>query len=265
MAPKNKKPGTALVKWEEELAKDAELQSKISNDTGSGGNWLSIKGGRLSYQGEEIQGGAINAVVIGFVYENQYYNKPYDPSVIDVPVCYAFGESDENMAPHKEASEPQFDQCTGCPLNEFGSAQTGKGKACKNVVRLALIPEAELDDLGALETLPVAFLKVPPTSRKAWNSYAKKICQDTDGNKPTFFFITKIRVHPDPKTQVRVEFSAEDTLKNRPNGAAEYKALKAKALAVKGEMMAPYPKPEDIEQPKPKARTNQKFAPKARR
>jgi len=52
--------------------------------------------------------------------------------------------------------------CATCPMNQFGSASKGKGKACKNMRRLYI--------LMADAMLPVA-VNLPPTSLKAYKQY----------------------------------------------------------------------------------------------
>ena len=49
----------------------------------------------------------------------------------------------------------QAESCAECPMNEFGTAKEGKGKACKNTIRLLIL----LDN----EYVPV-ILPCPPTS-----------------------------------------------------------------------------------------------------
>ena len=56
-------------------------------------------------------------------------------------------------------------QCESCPLNQFGSAPDGKGKACKNMHRIYLLREGEV--------LPL-LLPMPPTSLKAFKDYLAK-------------------------------------------------------------------------------------------
>ena len=56
-------------------------------------------------------------------------------------------------------------QCESCPLNQFGSAPDGKGKACKNMHRIYLLREGEV--------LPL-LLPLPPTSLKAFKDYLAK-------------------------------------------------------------------------------------------
>lgn len=64
--------------------------------------------------------------------------------------------------------------CPACPLNEFGSGEGGKGKACKNMKRLYLLTKDSL--------FPYA-LSLPPTSLGKFTDYVsmtlakgKKVC-----------------------------------------------------------------------------------------
>lgn len=54
-------------------------------------------------------------------------------------------------------------RCDRCPLNQWGSGKQGRGKACKEMRRLLLIP--------AGQNFP-ALLSLPPTSVANWDNYA---------------------------------------------------------------------------------------------
>lgn len=53
--------------------------------------------------------------------------------------------------------------CETCPHNIFGTAEKGKGKACKNMHRLYILVEGS--------PIPVT-LSIPPTSLELWRNYA---------------------------------------------------------------------------------------------
>lgn len=252
-----KEESTALVKWDEELADAAAEQTAVSTK-GGGGNFISLKSGVMSYQGEDIPENTLRAVVLDFIYENQFYEGRFDPDARSSPVCYAFSRDEDDMAPHDESAEPQSSACEGCEHNEFGSADTGRGKACKNVVRLALIPEDALDDLEALDAEQVVYLKVSVTSKQNWDKYYKKYCHGAAGKRPTYFYVTEISVVPDAKSQFKVNFNAVDNLKDRETGSAEFKALKKKTSGMGDDIIFTYPKPEEIEQPKKKNKFSKK-------
>ena len=71
--------------------------------------------------------------------------------------------------------------CSSCPYNDFGSAEDGKGKACKNMRRIYLLPEGDLFPL---------LITLPPTSIKSFSDYiAKRII--TKGLR-SYSVVTKI-------------------------------------------------------------------------
>lgn len=55
--------------------------------------------------------------------------------------------------------------CANCPFNQFGSADDGAGKACKNMVRLYVLRGGEAFPL---------MLTLPPTSIRNWGNYLAK-------------------------------------------------------------------------------------------
>lgn len=64
--------------------------------------------------------------------------------------------------------------CDTCPMNQMGSGEGGKGKACKNMERLFILMPGGF--------LPLS-LSLPPTSLKAWRTYktmlvskSKRVC-----------------------------------------------------------------------------------------
>lgn len=55
--------------------------------------------------------------------------------------------------------------CNSCPYNEWGSDEDGRGKACKNMRRIYILPEDEMFPL---------LLTLPPTSLKNFANYLAK-------------------------------------------------------------------------------------------
>src|SRR6202012_2084920 len=151
------------------------------------GSFFSVKGGILSFNGNTFPDNTVAAVVIDFVLENVYYEGKFDPETPTNPKCFAFGREDADMAPHEVSTEngdAQNDVCKGCQWNEWGSAETGRGKACKNRRRLALIPAGAFNsktnqltpyDADEFETATMGFLALPVTSVKAFSGYVKQL------------------------------------------------------------------------------------------
>lgn len=225
------KTGTAMTKWDEELAKAAQLAAGIEESVNTGGSFFSTRGGRLQFNGAEIPGNAMNVIILDHILENTYYEGRYDPDNRQGPACWAFGRTADEMAPDSHVPKPQHLSCTGCPMNEFGSADTGRGKACKNSRRLALLPEDAVDDIAAAQ---VAYLKIPVTSVKAWAGYVRQLAETM--KKPPFAVLTEVRLVPDSKTQFRMLFKMVGEVDD-PELLSE---IVAKRESIQTELMAPY-------------------------
>lgn len=202
-----------LVSWDEELAKLAAQAAESVAGIG-GGTFFSLRGGQLSYGGQQLPGNTAAAVVLDFVNENVFYGSRFDPDNPTGPKCYAFGRDPQKMAPFDGVDDPVHANCKECPNNVWGSSDTGRGKACRNVMRLALIPagtfhpeRGEFDLFSSAKQFQdagLAYLKLPVTSVKAWGTYVKQLAAVM--KTPPLGVVTRIRVVPDPKTQFRLEF-----------------------------------------------------------
>jgi hypothetical protein len=231
--PAAKKPGTAMVAWDEALAARAQASKKAEAST-SVGSFISTKGGILSYGGNTAPDNKMLVVIIDAIMENQLYEGKYDPNMPAGPVCYAFGRDEDEMAPHEKVEEPVNDTCKGCPNNEWGSADTGKGKACKNVRRLAVITADMLDGgAEAITEAEVAYMKLPVTSVKGWASYVNQLAATS---KPPLAFVTEISVVPDTVSQFKVQFHVIEEI----DDGDLIGALLAKADIVEEQIGFPY-------------------------
>jgi hypothetical protein len=242
--PAKGKTGTAVAKWDEELAALAQKAKGLEDSVG-GGNFISTRSGRLSYNGAEIPGNAMNVIIVDHILENHYYEGRFDPDTPQSPVCFAFGEDEDDMVPHDKSVTPQCGDCKSCPMNEFGSADTGKGKACKNIRRLAVIAEDGMDDI---EGATLAFFKVPVTSVKAWAGFVRQVA-DTLG-RPPLGVITEISVVPDAKSQFKVNFKVVEKIED----GDVLQALLAKRAQAATELVVPYSPPAEDEAPQARGR-----------
>jgi hypothetical protein len=162
---------------------------------GSGGDYISIKGGDFTFKGAVLPV-PLKVIVLNYAFENNYYIGKYDAENPSPPACFALSMNDDDLAPHETAPEPQHDTCKGCPQNEWGSADVGRGKACKNGRRLVLI-NADVEDLTPeyVAKSPVAMLKLPPSSLKHFDGHLKKI---TEGiGLPFWSVITTLQFEED--------------------------------------------------------------------
>lgn len=244
-----------VVKYGEKWAADAEAYAR--QEVTGGGTFLSLRAGVLRFGEEEMPGNQICAVILDSVRENVYYPGKFNPELTLPPVCYAFGRSDAEMAPHPsmQVSDyfvPQSGECATCPKNQWGSADTGRGKACGNRRRLALIPAGYytrrkgsrdfdlrlFDETAHFAESDIVFLKLPVTSGKSWARYVQQVAANLQ--RPPYAVITRIYVEPDARTQFHVGFEIIDVL---PDEFAE--AVMMRHREARDSIIRPYSPPED--------------------
>lgn len=211
-----KTTGTAVANWDEELAKQAKLAADMEASA-AGGQFFSIRAGVLTFGGNPMPDNKVAAIIISSVLENVFYEGEFDSDNPVPPTCYALGTNEKELTPHADvvaASNQQHATCVGCEWNEFGTAERGKGKACKNTRRVALLPaglfnpkskEFEEYDLKYLEQAAFGYLRLPVTSVRGYATYVKQMSDRFA--MPPHAFITEVSVQPDPKNQVRVDFT----------------------------------------------------------
>ena len=209
-----KKQSTALVNYDEEFARAAEEAAASEANTG-GGQFFSTRGGQLKLNDSPLPNNEMAVVIVDSLLVNALYEGDYDPENLRSPVCYAFGRSDETIAPHAEADKKQSESCAECEHNKFGSAEKGRGKACKNGRRLALISAGTIDKSGEFvaheeqehfDKAQVAYLNLPPTSINGFGAYVKQIVGAL--KRPPHGVFTRISLVPDPKTQFKITFES---------------------------------------------------------
>ena len=211
------KKKNAIVSYEDRMAEEAKVAAAMEAGVATG-SFFSLKSGQLSFNDSPIEGNEMAVVILSSRLENIHYEGEYDPDDIQGPTCFAFGKDDSEMAPHEvvqEAGTAVHDNCEECPNNEWGSADTGRGKACRNTRRLAMIPAGKFDKSGefVLEEDPgkyadaeVAYMKLPVTSVKGYAAFVKNLSATLE--RPPHCVITRVAVVPDTKTQFKVVFEA---------------------------------------------------------
>lgn len=221
-----------IVNYDADWAAQADKYAKQDRG-GEGSASMSTRGGILSLGEEQMPGNQMAVIILDSVLQNSYYANKYDPGAVVPPVCYAFTRDDPaDMAPHIESMsramdyfmpqhitpEGQVGGCAGCSKAEWGSSDTGKGKACKNQYRLTLLPaglyaqppgrrEWELtvfdteQHYGAADAV---FLSLPVTSGAAFERYRKTLRMQH--SRPPHGALTRIYLTPDAKNQFSVNF-----------------------------------------------------------
>lgn len=193
---------TALTTWQDQLKKYAVAAVESEQPAGQ---FFSIKSGVLSFSGTPIPNNQMDVIVLASLHENVWYRDRFNPDKPSGPPCFAFSFTGKDMRPHDLSPEKQSpDGCDKCEKNKWGSdPQGGRGKACKNVRRLALMAAAQATTPEGVAKAIVGYLRVPVTSVQ---NYGRLVSQIAARNLPPFGVITRVKVVPDAKTQVRVEF-----------------------------------------------------------
>jgi hypothetical protein len=102
-----------------------------------------------------------------------FYINKYDPNASDKaqkPDCYSANGS----TPAADAEHKQATSCAVCPHNAWGSAVNDKGiatkgKACQDSVRIAVVPNGQLNDPH--------LIRVPPASIKSLGEYGQMLAK----------------------------------------------------------------------------------------
>lgn len=157
-----------LVAIEAQLAKEA---ADMSRQLGAPeGKKITVdQKGNFIGPGQVNLGNEVKAVVVSFCTSKKYYDRPYDPANPAPPACFAFGKDIAEMTPEEESPVPQSATCATCPHNEWGSAASGAGKACKEGREFAVVL---VDDLEEGSTPDLYHLTTPPTSIKHFDGMA---------------------------------------------------------------------------------------------
>jgi hypothetical protein len=259
----------AVANWDEQLAKEAEAAAAMEANVG-GGQFFSVRGGILTWNDAPLPNNEMAVIIVDGIMENIYYEEEYDPDNPAPPTCFAFGRDEKTMEPHlivKEAGQAVSDLCATCEMNEWGTADKGRGKACRNTRRLAMIPAGTLtadgkldlfDQIEHFESTPLAYMKLSVTSVKGYANFVKQVAQTL--RRPPYGIITKVKVVPDPKNQFAILFEPMTNVPDDLMGAIIARNQEAKSV-----IEFPYQLDTEEAAPKRGARGKAKVAPASRR
>lgn len=223
--------GKDITTYDARFAAEAERLASAEKTTG--GTFISTRGGVLKLGDDEFPGNRIACVIIDVLQENTFYTGKYNEENPLPPVCYAaerMGDEVDmgphvSMQAHLDYFEPQHETCEGCPMLRWGTADTGKGKACQERRRLTILPagfyekkrgsrdfELELidDPKVILEDVEPAMIRLPVTSVRAWSEFVKKLSATMQ--RPPWGVITEISSVQDSKTQFKLTFDVLGTI-----------------------------------------------------
>lgn len=116
--------------------------------------------------------GPLDAIILDFAWFMVHYPGVYNSNNPQQPNCFATGRENPEggeLAAHETVSKPQGENCASCPKNQWGSAPSGKGKACKNQRRLIIVPP-NFD-----ETTEPMTMYVSPGGLKNFDKYVSRL------------------------------------------------------------------------------------------
>lgn len=143
--------------------------------------------------GEATLPDPLEVIVVADAHLNVWYPEEYDPDNPSPPGCFALapalqhesgkevpGTGEKALKPHGTSPQPQGGPddggCATCPLNQFGSAPRGKGKACANTRILAVVM-ANDPALRGDGDLRYATLGLSPTGLAPWGKFVNGLAK----------------------------------------------------------------------------------------
>lgn len=202
--------------WKEQMEQEARAVARAFRPSTT---QISTKSGIMTFMGQVVPGNKLDCIILATIFENNFFEGKFDPRNPRNPICFAFGKPEPNgdkpdMIPHQDIPEKnrQAEACARCDWSQWGSdteSVSGKGKRCKELYKLGLIP------VGA-EANEMAILRVPVTSRKNFEVYVNGLAVST--GRPTWGAVTEISVRPHQKNQFEIVFSTKRVLEESELG-----------------------------------------------
>ena len=159
---------TEIIDIQTQLA--AELEELDKTVAPPSGHRISLKGKVFTFPDGKTSPGPITAVVLDWRSVNAYYESAYNPKNIEAPSCFAIAKDHTKLKPSDNGSDLQADACEGCQRNEWGSAPGGgRGKACKNQIRIAIVPPDAKPDT------PPWTIDLAPSSATSFTNFANRV------------------------------------------------------------------------------------------
>lgn len=205
------------------------------NERVTGALTFSTRAGALMLGEERMPGDQVCVIILDFFRLNTYYGNDFDQDNPMPPVCYAVGKTEEELGPHHTMQadlsyfRPQNDPtlpgaCHSCALNQWGSSDRGRGKACQNRRELILLPAGFyqprqrsrdfdlnlIDDPVHYQTADTARLRLPVTSVNNWARFVNMVSGQF--RRPPAGVITRVYLEADQKTQYKVNFEVVEAV-----------------------------------------------------
>jgi hypothetical protein len=160
------------VNIEEEMKKALQAQKGQLGALPS--NKISLKNKEFTLPDGQ-SGKELECIILDFAWFMVNYPGAYNANNPQQPNCFALGRENPDsgeLKPHASSADPQHDNCKECPKNQWKSAASGNGKACKNQRRLIVVPA------GASEADEPMTLYVSPGGLKYFDAYVSRLANE---------------------------------------------------------------------------------------
>ena len=193
-------------------AESKDLQKRLL-EGGELGRIRMTRTGKFVVDGEEKD--EVTAVIVGYRANNSWWPGKWTEGADDPPHCAAVSRFDslcdevldqdgrvcgakgchEHLVPFDEAPDRQADSCSECNWNEFGTADNGRGKACKNQRTLGILFRGAHQPSADGDEPKIHLISVPPTGIQRFDAYIRANSAEL-GFAFSFGYETTFGFHP---------------------------------------------------------------------
>lgn len=166
----------------------AQAEAMTDRTAPPSGNNIRLSPGQFDLPDGTKSPGPLELVIVDFVATNSFYDGPFDRNNPAPPVCFAVGANPLKLAPSPNSPQPQAKDCASCPMNQWNSGANGKGKACKNERKMAVLPP------DGDESTPMWVLKASPTAIKSFDAHVLSVSRTFQA--PPVAVVTKVGLDP---------------------------------------------------------------------
>ena len=192
-------PGKEVANIESILKQQlSELKDRVGAPPS---NKISTKGKKFTLPDGQSNT-TLSAIVLDWRYVLAHYPGVFNPNNPQDPDCFAVGSAKPEsglLKAHSSIEKPHGEDCASCPKNQWKSDANGRGKACKNQIRLMLAGATPDQDTNPLT------LYISPTGLKNWFAYLTDLA--TTHGLDVLQVVTEITFDPNetyPKLQFKM-------------------------------------------------------------
>ena len=172
MAKQKQEDSTAQLPVSVEDMIKKQLQEQKGQLGALPSNKIGLKNKEFTLPDGQKSPGPLECIILDFAWFMVHYPGVFNSNNPQQPNCFAVGRDNPDggtLLPHESVEKPQGKNCKDCAKNQWGSAPTGKGKACKNQRRLILVPPN-----FTAETEPMS-MYVSPAGLKNFDKYVSRL------------------------------------------------------------------------------------------